>query len=299
MSQTVTVDSMHDSATGTWQYIVADPHTLDAVIIDPVLDYDISTHTISTHTADGLKSLIEDKGYKIIRILETHAHADHLTAASYLQTVLERDHGSKPPICIGKRIREVQRVFGQRYGVYDSELNAAFDQLMDDDEEFCIGQLKAKTIHLPGHTPDHVGYLVEDNIFCGDSVFNADLGTARCDFPGGSAKDLYHSTRKLLSLPDNYKIWTGHDYPSNGRMCPVPYMSVADQKQRNRYLSDIVSEQDFLHMRTQRDAQLKEPKMLHPSLQINIRGGRLPAPMPSGERTLTFPIRLETEHWGV
>lgn len=161
MSPTVTVDSMHDPATGTWQYIVADPHSLDAVIIDSVLDHDMATHTISTHTADGLRSLIQAKGFKIIRILETHAHADHLTAASYLQTALERDQDFKPPICIGKRIREVQRLFGQRYGVPESELNSAFDQLMDDDEEFDIGQLKAKVVHLPGHTPDHVGYLIE------------------------------------------------------------------------------------------------------------------------------------------
>lgn len=161
MSPSATIESIHDPATGTWQYIVADPHSLDAIIIDPVLDHDMATHTISTTTADGLKSLIEAKGYKILRILETHVHADHLTAASYLQNVLERDQGFKPPVCIGKRIRQVQRVFGQRYGVPEHELRSAFDQLMDDDEEFRIGELKAKVVHLPGHTPDHVGYLIE------------------------------------------------------------------------------------------------------------------------------------------
>lgn len=161
MSPTVTVDSVHDPATGTWQYIVADPQSLDAVIIDPVLDHDMATHTISTRTADGLRSLIRAKSFKIVRILETHAHADHLTAASYLQSALEQDQNFRPPICIGKRIRGVQRLFGQKYGVPESELDNAFDQLLDDDEEFDIGQLKATVLHLPGHTPDHVGYLVE------------------------------------------------------------------------------------------------------------------------------------------
>lgn len=161
MSPTVTVESIHERNTGTWQYIVVDPRSLHALIIDPVLDYDAATNTISTNTADGLKSLIEAKGYSIVRILETHAHADHLTAAAYLQSILGRDQGFKPPVCIGKRIREVQRVFGRRYEVPEDDLDSAFDHLLDDDEEFQIGQLRAKVVHLPGHTPDHVGYLIE------------------------------------------------------------------------------------------------------------------------------------------
>lgn len=155
------IESIHHPATGTWQYVVADKHSMDAIIIDPVLDCDMATQTISTNTADRLRSLIEARGYKIQRILETHVHADHPTAASYLQSAFEGDQGFKPPVCIGKRIREVQRKFGQRYGVHEHELSNAFDQLMDDDEEFGIGNLKAKVVHLPGHTPDHVGYLIE------------------------------------------------------------------------------------------------------------------------------------------
>jgi glyoxylase-like metal-dependent hydrolase (beta-lactamase superfamily II) len=160
MSPTATIDSIHHAATGTWQYIVADPNTLDAVIIDPVLDFDTATQTISTGDADHLVSTVKAKGYNIVRILETHAHADHLTASAYLQQVLDHIQGSKPPICIGKRITQVQQTFGEKYGVPAIELENVFDHLLDDDEVFRIGDLQAIVVHLPGHTPDHVGYLI-------------------------------------------------------------------------------------------------------------------------------------------
>lgn len=163
MAPMVTVDSIHDPKTGTWQYIVADPNTLDAVIIDPVMDFDRATQTISTDTADRLTSLVRRKGYRILRILETHVHADHVTAASYLQSVFERDQGFKPPVCIGSRIRDVQQLFGSKYGVPPAELSSAFDRLLEDDEVFSIGDLRAKVIHLPGHTPDHIGYMIGGN----------------------------------------------------------------------------------------------------------------------------------------
>lgn len=160
MSPTATIDSIHHPATGTWQYIVADPNTLNAVIIDSVLDFDAATQTISTENADNMISTIRAKGYNIVRILETHAHADHLTASAYLQHVFDHTQNSKPPICIGKRITQVQQTFGEKYGVSASELENAFDHLLDDDEIFHIGDLEAKVVHLPGHTPDHVGYLI-------------------------------------------------------------------------------------------------------------------------------------------
>jgi glyoxylase-like metal-dependent hydrolase (beta-lactamase superfamily II) len=160
MSPTATIDSKHHPATGTWQYIVADTNTLNAVIIDPVLDFDAATQTISTDNADDLVSTIKAKGYNIVRILETHAHADHLTASAYLQQVLDHTQDSKPPICIGKRITQVQQTFGEKYGVPSDELEAAFDHLLDDDEVFPIGDVEAKVVHLPGHTPDHVGYMI-------------------------------------------------------------------------------------------------------------------------------------------
>ncbi|GAB7358606.1 hypothetical protein MBLNU230_g3837t1 [Neophaeotheca triangularis] len=297
MSPTATIDSVHHPATGTWQYLVADPNTYDAVIIDPVLDFDVATQTITTANAENLVSTIKAKGYNIVRILETHAHADHLTASAYLQQVLGSIQGSKPPICIGKRITEVQKTFGEKYGVPASELENAFDHLLEDDETFQIGDIQAKVVHLPGHTPDHVGYMIGDNIFCGDSVFNADLGVARCDFPGGSAKALYQSTRKLLSLPDHVKIWTGHDYPSATRKEPVPFMSVAEQRERNGYLQDELTEEGFLEKRTQRDSSLNEPKLLHQSLQVNIRGGRLSKPSSEGQRFLTLPLLVGCAKW--
>jgi hypothetical protein len=160
MSLPATIDSIHHPATGTWQYIVADPNTLNAVIIDPVLDFDAATQTITTTNADRLVSSIKAKGYNIVRILETHAHADHLTASAYLQQVFGHTQSSKPPVCIGKRITQVQQTFGAKYGVPASELEHAFDHLLDDDEVFQIGDVQAKVVHLPGHTPDHVGYLI-------------------------------------------------------------------------------------------------------------------------------------------
>lgn len=159
-SSSIIVDSIYDVNTGTWQYVVADARTLCAVIIDPVLDYDAAAQIISTTTADRLASLIDGKGYRVLRILETHVHADHLTAASYLQSTLARKQGLKPTICIGKRIRKVQETFAQRYGVSQDELEGAFDQLMEDGEVFQVGDLEATVIHLPGHTPDHVGYII-------------------------------------------------------------------------------------------------------------------------------------------
>jgi hypothetical protein len=157
---TVVIDSVYELKTSTWQYIVVDPDTLKAVIIDPVLDFDSTTHSISTATADSLLNLITSKAYRIQRTLETHVHADHVTAASYLQSTLERVKGFKPSICIGKRIRGVQRMFGERYGVRDDEMDSAFDCLLDDDEIFLVGNLQVRVMHLPGHTPDHIGYRI-------------------------------------------------------------------------------------------------------------------------------------------
>ncbi|AEO70880.1 uncharacterized protein THITE_2122716 [Thermothielavioides terrestris NRRL 8126] len=184
------VHPVFEPQTSTWQYVVADPSTNAAIIIDPVLDFDPARNTVSTKTADGLLALVKEKGYTIERLLETHVHADHLTAASYLQDRLAKE-GKRPPIGIGKRIGEVQQRFAKRYGIGMEECEGAFDNLLDDDEIFHVGNLEVKAVHLPGHTPDHMGYLVGSNIFCGDSIFNTDVGSARCDFPGGNAGDLY------------------------------------------------------------------------------------------------------------
>lgn len=297
VSQEPTIHSAFESKTGTWQYVVADPSTMTAVIIDPVLDYNPATQVVTTQTADSLLSLVKEKGYKVAWILETHAHADHLTASSYLQKRLAQQQGHRPPIGIGKRIRKVQELFGKRYGVPAEEYEGAFDKLFDDDEEFEIGNLRATAIHLPGHTPDHLGYKIGDNVFCGDSVFHTDIGTARCDFPGGSANNLWNSARKLLGLPDHTKIWTGHDYPPDGRGEPVPFMSVKDHKDQNKHLKNGISEEDFVALRKERDATLGEPRLLHQSLQINIRAGRLPEPTEAGQRLVHVPLKLEGVEW--
>ncbi|RFU82189.1 metallo beta lactamase [Trichoderma arundinaceum] len=285
----------HD--TGTWQYVVADPSTLAAVIIDPVLDFDRTTQGLTTRTADSLLALVKKRGYRIDRVLETHVHADHLTAASYLQSHLEREQGYKPSIAIGKRIGQLQKFFGKRYGVPEEQYDVVFDHLLEDDETFDIGNLHAIAIHLPGHTPDHMGYKIGDNVFCGDSVFHADIGTARCDFPGGSADNLFSSGRKLLSLPDHVKIWTGHDYPPQGRSSPKAYMSVHDHRELNKHLKDGITAEEFVAMRNERDATLAPPRMLHQSLQINIRGGRLPTPTEDGYRMLRLPLDLKGAEW--
>ncbi|KAL4794749.1 Metallo-hydrolase/oxidoreductase [Aspergillus venezuelensis] len=299
MAPNPTVHSLYESKTGTWQYIVADRSTSTAVVIDPVLDYDAATQTVTTTTADGILALIADKNYTICRILETHVHADHLTAASYLAHRLgQKQQGTRPPIGIGKRITQVQQLFGKRFGIPAEEYEGVFDKLWEDDETFRIGELTAMAMHLPGHTPDHLGYKVGDNVFCGDSIFHADIGTARCDFPNGSAQSLYNSIRKLLSLPDHVRVWTGHDYPHSDRKEPVPWLTVRDHRDRNRHVNDNITEAQFLAMRRERDATLREPKLLSPSLQINIRAGKLPRPTDESEKRLMhLPLHVEGEVW--
>lgn len=291
------VHTRFEPVTATWQYVVADPATKEAVIIDPVLDFDPARNAISTETADGLLSLVKEEGYTITRLIETHAHADHLTAARYLQHQLAAS-GKKPCICIGKRIVGVQERFAQRYGIDMTECTGAFDHLVDDDEVFHVGNLQIKALHLPGHTPDHMGYTVGSNVFCGDSLFNTDVGSARCDFPSGDAQALYSSAAKLFSLPDDFKIYTGHDYPpggESGRKEPVPYTTVAEQKRANKHLKAGTTEEEFVKWRTERDSGLAEPRLLHQSLQVNIRGGKLPVPRENGDRLLHVPVKLPKE----
>ncbi|EGX92777.1 metallo-beta-lactamase domain protein [Cordyceps militaris CM01] len=290
------VHHIFEKVTGTWQYIVADPATAAAAIIDPVLDYDPSTGELATKSADCLVAIVRENGYKVEHILETHIHADHVTAAAYLQHTLRDDHSHAPRIGIGSRIATVQKFFQNIYGIPHDEVQDAHQCLFEDDEVFHIGNLKVQAIHLPGHTPDHMGYKIGDNIFCGDSLFAADLGSSRCDFPGGSAKELYESGLKLLGFPDHVKIWSGHDYPTRIRSEPVPYQSVGEHKKSNKHLMGGVTQDEFIVMRESRDATLKEPRLLHQSLQINVRGGRLPNPS-SGHRMIQIPITAVNGGW--
>ncbi|KAK0645515.1 beta-lactamase-like protein [Cercophora newfieldiana] len=294
MSLEPTVHTCFEPVTCTWQYVVADPETKAAVIIDPVLDFDPAKNAISTDTADALLSLVKENGYTITRLIETHAHADHLTAAHYLQQKLVSSGGPKPSMCIGKRIGGVQERFAKRYGIDESDYAGAFDHLVEDDEVFAIGNLEAKAVHLPGHTPDHMGYVIGSNIFCGDSLFNPDIGSARCDFPSGSPHALYTSCQTLFSLPPHFKIYTGHDYPNpaDGRTDPVPYTTVATQKATNKHLKEGTTEEEFTKWRQERDSGLAEPRLIHQALQFNIRGGRLPAATEGGDRFLHVPLKV-------
>ncbi|GAA91710.1 metallo-beta-lactamase superfamily protein [Aspergillus luchuensis] len=289
------IHPIFEKQTSTWQYIVACPETHEAVIIDPVLDFDPSQLTVTTTSADELLDLATSKGYHITRILETHAHADHLTAAHYIQTKLHHqqrlsssssssstESSPKVPICTGHRIRQVQATFAQRYNIPPNDLSTAFDHLFQDDETFQIGHITAQVLHLPGHTPDHSGYMIGSNVFTGDSIFNPDVGSARCDFPHGDARALYQTMRKLLALPEHVKLYTGHDYPpavegnSTTNRAPKAFVTVKDQKEGNKHVKEGTVEEEFVKWRQERDSALGEPRLLHPSLQVNVRGGRLP-----------------------
>ncbi|KAK1720736.1 metallo-beta-lactamase superfamily protein [Colletotrichum lupini] len=297
MAQEPTIHEIFEPVTGTWQYIVADPSTQAAVIIDSVLDFDPAKNAISTQTADGLLDVVKKNGYNVVNILETHVHADHLTASKYLQSRLrEAQDGAAPKICIGRRIGDVQERFAEKYGIPKDEYANAFDRLLDDDEVFEIGDLKAKAIHLPGHTPDHMGYMIGANVFAGDSLFNHDVGSARCDFPGGNARDLFASVRRLLDLPETTKIWTGHDYPPAHRG-PLAATEVAKQKTENKHLAQNVTEEDFVKWREERDSGLGEPRLMHWALQVNVRAGNMPSPTKAGDRLLHVPVKMQGVTW--
>ncbi|GLB37102.1 putative metallo-beta-lactamase superfamily protein [Lyophyllum shimeji] len=266
------VFSFFDKQTSTWTYLAVDPATREFVVIDPVLDYDNTTGTASTQTADCILDFIKRKGLKISRILETHAHADHLTASQYLKAKLP----GNVPVCIGKRITQVQKMFAPRYGLDPASLADAFDIYLEDDEEFKIGELSCRVIHIPGHTVDHIGYVIGKSAFTGDSIFMPDIGSARADFPGGNAKDLYSSLHRLLASPQDYRLFPCHDYPPEGRD-PNCIATVDEQRQSNVHVKTGISESCFIKVREARDATLTAPKLLHPSLRVNICAGRLPS----------------------
>ncbi|KZM19254.1 hypothetical protein ST47_g9583 [Ascochyta rabiei] len=265
------------TTTGTFQYIVTDPSSRATVTIDPVLDFDPSTTTISTTSANALLALVAEKSYDAEYVLETHVHADHLSAASYLQAQPRQTQDQAPQIEIGKRTGQDQELFSKRYGVPTHEHSIAFNKLFDDDddddEKFRVGGLQSQAIHRPGHTPDHTRYKMGSHVFGGDSLFHADVGTARTDFPGGSAQQLWLSGQKLLALPDETRIWTGHCYPPANR---------TTHKEVDEHLRGCVTE----------DGLVKAPRLLHQSLQINVRGRRLPVPDEDGQRTLRASLKL-------
>ena len=280
------VHAQFDEATHTVSYVVWDPATRRAAIIDPVLDYDHRTGRVSHRSADDLLGFVADQGLSVDWVLETHAHADHLSAAPYLK------EKTGAPIGIGARITEVQRTFAPVFGLDDvSGDGREFDRLFRDGETITIGGLQVEVMHTPGHTPACVSYRIGEAVFVGDTLFMPDYGTARADFPGGDARTLYRSIHRLLALPDATRLYLCHDYKAPGRDHFAWETTVGEEKTRNIHVGGGVDEASFVAMREARDATLAAPVLLLPSLQVNIRAGRLPDPDRDGRRFLKIPLK--------
>lgn len=279
------VSAFFDHATNTVTYLVSDPATRMAAIIDPVLDYEPNAALVATASIDTVLGVADREGLKVQWVLETHAHADHLTAA---KVVAERT-GAK--IGIGARIVDVQRQFSPIFGLDGSATDASvFDHLFEDGDTFAIGNLSVDVLHTPGHTPACVSYLVDGSIFVGDTLFMPDFGTARTDFPGGSATALYRSVQRILALPAETKMFVGHDYLPPGRDHIQWETTVGEQQTQNIHVGGSVDEQAFVQLREARDQKLGVPKLILPSLQVNVRGGKLPDPEDDGIAYLRLPL---------
>lgn len=279
------IQSFFDPQTATVTYLVADPATRRAAIIDPVLDFEPKVARLSTGSVDAVLKAAEERGLTIVWALDTHAHADHLSALDYVR----RRTGAKTGI--GARIVEVQAQFRALFNAQDvSPDGGAFDALFKDGDVFEIGALRARVLHTPGHTPACVTYVIDDAAFVGDTMFMPDYGTARTDFPGGDAQTLYQSIRRILDLPSATRIFVGHDYQPSTRATPAWESSVTAQRDGNVHVHDGVSEDAFVAMRRARDATLAAPTLILPSLQVNIRAGVLPPPEADGRAYLKLPI---------
>lgn len=279
------IQNFFDSTTATFSYIISDEATKKCAIIDSVLSYDISSGRTSSAPADQLISYIKDNNLHLQWILETHAHADHLTASHYIKEKI----GGK--IAIGKNITEVIKFWAPIFNIQNNTPldGSQFDHLFSDGEKFKIGELEVKVMHTPGHTPACVCYLIDDCIFVGDTIFMPRLGTARTDFPGGSAANLYDSIQKILALPDDTKIYVGHDYPPENEELKF-VCSVFDQKKNNILVNEKISKEEFVALRKKRDEGKAVPKLLLPSIQINIRAGELLAKENNGISYVKIPL---------
>ncbi len=271
----------------TWTYVVRDPASHAAAVIDPVLDFDAKAARTSTRSARAVAGHVAAEGLEVRWLLETHAHADHLSAAHWLKTT----HWPEAALAIGADIRSVQKTFrpifnlGEHFPVDGSQ----FDHLFEDGEAFHVGALDARVIAVPGHTSDSNAYLIGDALFTGDSLFMPDGGTARCDFPGGDAATLYRSIQRLYALPDETRVFVCHDYGPGGREVACE-TSIGEQKRANIHVRSGVSEADFVAMREARDATLAMPALILPAVQVNLRAGALPQPEDNGVRYLKLPV---------
>ena len=289
--QQVQIKMFFDHDSSTFSYVVADPASKRAVIIDPVLNYDAAAGVVSTDNADALLTYIDDQQLSIDWILETHAHADHLSAAHYLK------QKTGALVAIGVGIKKVQQTFKLVFNLADDELMAKgdyFDKLFSDNETFAIGEVQAQVINTPGHTNDSVSYLIAGNLFVGDSLFMPDSGTARCDFPGGDAHLLFRSIQRIYQLPEQTQIFMCHDYQPGGR--ELRYQtSVAEQKAQNIHVKADTSEQEFVQKREARDKTLAVPRLIYPSVQVNIRAGELPKASGNGVSYIKIPLKLKRD----
>lgn len=280
------VQSFLDRDTETWSYVVYDREGGAAAVVDAVLNYDAASGRTSTEGAEEIVAFVREKNLTVEWILETHAHADHLSAAPFIREQL----GGK--IGIGNQICQVQKIFREVFNLEKEFLvdGSQFDHLFGDGETFSVGDLEARVIYAPGHTPADMAWLIGDALFVGDTLFMPDVGSARCDFPGGDAATLYRSVQKLLALPEETRMFMCHDYPpSDGRehQCET---TVGDQKRENIHLHDGISEAEFVAMRTERDATLAMPRLIIPSIQVNIRAGEMPPAEDNGTVYLKVPI---------
>lgn len=277
------VEAFFDPATFTYSYVVSDLDSRVCAIIDPVQDYDAASGHTSNHSAQQLIAYVQTHQLQVKWLLETHIHADHVSSAHYLQSVL----GGQ--LAIGEHITGVQHSFGALFNLTCSE-GRPFNRLLKDGECFSIGNLQAQAIHTPGHTPACMTYLIGDAAFVGDTLFMPDYGTARCDFPGGDARTLYRSIQKLFSLPDSTRLFMCHDYKAPGRDEFCHQTTVLAQRQHNIQVHEGISEDEFVAMRHARDATLKMPTLIIPSVQLNMQAGELPAADSNGIRYLRIPL---------
>lgn len=288
MDSNPTIRAFFDEQTNTVSYLVADPGTKRAVVIDPVLDYDHKSGEVDTRSVSALLGAAREQDLTIDWTVETHAHADHLSGSPYIKAKT----GAK--IGIGEHIKDVQRIFRPIFNAVDLKTDGSdFDRLFKDGEHFSIGDLDVEVIHTPGHTPACVTYKIGNAAFIGDTLFMPDYGTARADFPGGDARQLYRSIRRILSLPSGTRLFMCHDYKAPGRDAYAWETTVEEERTNNIHIREGVTEDDYVAMRTARDAKLATPTLLLPSIQVNIRAGKFPPAETNGVRYLTIPVTFK------
>lgn len=280
------VTAFFDPETYTYSYVVRDPSSQFCVVLDSVLDYDPASGRTSTHSAEKIINFVREQQLSVVWLLETHVHADHLSAAPYLQQEL----GGQ--LAIGSHIKTVQKVFGE---IFNAEPQFAtdgsqFDRLLNEGDTLTFGAMTVEVMHTPGHTPACLSYVIGDAVFVGDTLFMPDYGTARCDFPGGDAATLYNSIQRLFELPDNTRMFMCHDYQAPGRDEYCNETTVAAERKNNIHVREGISQEEFVAMRTARDATLSMPRLILPSVQVNMRAGDLPPAEDNGVRYLKIPL---------